>query len=208
MASRLECDEMYQSIGFDKYDSMIPRRVIESILNASALQTSARQKIMRCAVMAEIFDMEEYFEISEYATSDPARQVLDDPSKIRGVYIFRPGTNQQRPMELWLIPNGGYTYRKYMTASNYKTLSLRRLRQNINLMIRMKSQISNLPEDIIDQIFLAGEGFVIIPNKNSPVSPETEPWHEIYEFKGSWDLFAKEMFDAFVTQPWKRYWKL
>lgn len=201
MASRADCDALYQSVGFARFDARIPRRVVQRAVDDSAasMSVSAQQMVLRCADMAELFDMDEYFEISEHATSDAARTMLCDPARVCGVYLLRPGTNTQRPLELWLIPAGGYCYRKYMADAAYQVCNLRELRQDLLRMAELCDQISNLPEEIVVRIFKTGIGFVLIKRPVTAVTaattatPATTEWHTVLRFPPLWSESVASM---------------
>lgn len=189
MSSRGDCDAMYQSIGYPKFDPAISYHDVQARLTHKKYQhisISDQHMILRCATMASSLDMDEYFDISEYATSDAAKTMLSNPSLIWGVYLLRYGSNDQHPLELWLIPVSGYCFRKYMSDPSYQVLPLTEFRQDVQTCIT--GQISNLPGDIIDRIFTTGRGIIIFPAK-------------FYGMPSCWVTEALALLDNVIIQP-------
>jgi hypothetical protein len=168
MVSREECDLMYKSIGLPRFSPSYTRAEVQSMMGDS-LSVSQAQHIMRCVTLAETCDVDEYFELSEYFTTEEAVESIMDPHKSFSVYLYHPnGTNTQYPMSLSPIRPYGYVYNKYMY--HYKAVPLDCIRQDRAYRQKMLASINNLPEETIKSIIDYGQGYVLRPRE------AIDPW--------------------------------
>lgn len=165
MVSRDDCDRLYQSIGFPKYDASIPYQEVIGASTARGLTVFKQQQLQRCAAMALKCDVEEYFEISEHATTEEGIAAIDSPATANAIYLIRASGSTQRPLELRVIPLGGYCFKKCIVDPKYVIYSFDDVRRDADIWFDVVPMISNLPESVVENVLRSAEGIVIIPRE-------------------------------------------
>ena len=126
MATRADCDALYQMVGLPRYDVRVPRARLELLADRADLSVSRRQQLMRCCTLGETCDTREYFDVSQYSTHPDVVSAMMSPETAHDLLLlWRPSRNRQRPWQLNLIRPMGWTHHKYLSDPTYECVPAR-----------------------------------------------------------------------------------
>lgn len=161
MTTRAECDEFYQKIGLPRFSPEYDSDMV--LARASALPESVASHIRRCVALARTTDVNEYFCVSEHATTPEAVDAVIRPQAVSSppVFLLRWSDNTQYPFALNVIRPGGYCFWKYARLSKYTVTPMRAVASNDRLCHVLRTCVSNLPVDLIDGIISQSPGVLL-----------------------------------------------
>ena len=160
MATRKECDGYYKILGYDRFSTDIDGD--EVLRRLEAYPESIAAHVRRCVGLARTVDVDEYFDISEHATHPDAVSAIITPSESHfPIFLLRPSDNPHYPFALNVIPEGGYTFRKYTSDIRYIITPVETAQFDQKLRYALTSCVSNMPEDLVREIMDKSGGVII-----------------------------------------------
>lgn len=165
MVTRAEASAFYRAIGFPafspRYDPAEVRRRASALLSPHDAG-----HVHRLATLVETSDPDEYFEVSEFATTPAGLALLcaePPPRHLADVLVVRPSDNPQRRFRLDIVPMHGYTYHKYRRRLEYRATLLAWVAQHVPLRRALHRSISNIPEERLRRLVHATNALLLYP---------------------------------------------
>jgi hypothetical protein len=171
MATRAECDEFYRWAGFTQ--GFDPNVNGDKVLQRAACLPEAQACHLRRAVaVAAMPDPEEYFDVSEYATSPQAVEAMaGDPARAGTLVLAlmpswsdTTAARQQRPYALRVLRPYGHCHQKMSkSVERYAAVPLRFVACDGALRRCLYDSVGNLPPERTRLLLRRGEGWLLYP---------------------------------------------
>lgn len=178
MATRHEADKMYQSIGYAGFSAAIaPAEVIAR----ADVQLSPHEAghVRRIAHAVKNGDPDEYFELSEYATSPESVMMLTDQlrgSTINSIAVVVPSDMAPGINRLFLAPAGGHVHNKYRQDPHYSYTLMSWVARYPTLRRNLAHTIQNVPQSALETLLSRVNCLLFYPTKLANDKYEEEPW--------------------------------
>lgn len=165
MATRAECDGFYRRVGYEAFDPAIdPDEVLR---RAALLPERLAGDVRRASAVARMADPQEYFDVSEYATSPQAIAAMTGNVAHAGTLLLAVlptwTENPQRPLALHIIRPHGHVHLKLVNDARYCAFDIKDIGKNLGLRLKLQQAVGNLPAEMIELLVGQAEGYLLCP---------------------------------------------